>query len=593
MRLGLFTLIAGLASIPTAVADVTTLNGVHVTVNANRGTSTEHAPVGPPPTEGDAETEHFFGLTSDLVYAVLVAEVASQRGDQRMAFAQFLNASRLALDPALAERATRAAIALNDADAIKEAIDTWLELAPDSMTAHQIAAYVKLEADDVSGALGHLRKIISLAAEQGEDGFLQAARLVNKLKPVERRLQLMETLTADDPENADAWFARAMVAAGADRFDQSREAARRAAELRPGWNEPRLFLVQVLLSQGRREEARSTLETFVEESPDDHGLRMLYAQLLVDEKEFSHARDVFEYVLRDKPKEPDVLFALGILSLQLEDLDAARDYFTRLRTTGKRQDDSAYYLGQSEELAGNLEAAISWYMKVSGERGLDAQIRIARVRAEQGSVERAREILQQLRDQWPDDAVTLYLVEAEMLRDLDLPREAMAVYDDALNAFPETPDLLYARALQAASLNRLEILERDLKAVIEKNPDHADALNALGYTLADQTDRYQEALGYVQRALALKPEDPAVLDSMGWVQYRLGNLESAREFLRKALELMPDGEIAAHLGEVLWAMGERDRAWRIWEDALVRDPKHAYLLRVIGRHRVTSSSPDP
>jgi len=586
---------ASLVFLPTAFAAEAPLHEVRVsvTLSANRDVSGDHEPAEPSPNGADAAGDRFFGLTSDLVYAVLVAEVASQRGDQRMAYAQFLNASRLALDPSLAERATRAAIDLNDQDAIREAIDTWLELAPDSMTAHQIAAYVTLEADDVSGALKHLRTIVSLAAEQGEDGFLQAARLVNQLKPVERRLQLMETLTADDPENADAWFARALVAAGADRFDQAREAARRAAELRTSWNEPRIFLVQVLLSQGKREEARSTLETFVEESPDDHGLRMLYAQLLVDDKEFSRARDVFEYVLRDKPREPDVLFALGILSLQLEDLDAARGYFNRLRTTGKRQDDSAYYLGQVEDLAGNPDAAVAWYQKVSGEHGLDAQIRIARVRAQQGSVERAREILQQLRDQWPDDAVTLFLVEAEMLRDLDLPRDAMAVYDEALGAFPETPDLLYARAMLAASMNRLEMLEQDLTAIIEKNPDHADALNALGYTLADQTDRYDEALGYIQRALALKPEDPAVLDSMGWVQYRLGNLESALTYLRKALDLMPDGEIAAHLGEVLWAKGETDKAWRVWEDALAKDPKHAYLLRVIGRHRVTSSAPDP
>jgi tetratricopeptide (TPR) repeat protein len=533
------------------------------------------------------------GLTSDLIYSTLVAEVASQRGDQRMAFTHFLHAARLALDAGLAERATRAAVALKDGEAIQRAIDTWLELAPDAMTAHQIAAYVRLEADDTAGAMVHLRRIVSLAAERGEDGFMQAARLVNKLNPADRRLGLMETLTADEPENADAWFARALVAAGADRFDQSREAARRAAELRPGWNEPRIFLVQVLLSQGERAEARSTLEAFVDEDPEDHGLRMLYAQLLVDEKEFARARDAFEYMLRDKPKEPDVLFALGILSLQLEDMEAARDYFTRLRETGKRQDDSAYYLGQSAELADDLEAAVSWYRKVEGEHGLDAQIRIARIRAEQGAVERGREILQQLRDQWPDDAVTLYLVEAEILRDLDRPREAMAVYDKALVSHPQTPDLLYARALHAASLNRLEILERDLKSIIDKDPEHADALNALGYSLADLTDRYQEALGYIERALTLKPEDPAVLDSMGWVQYRLGNLEESVTYLRKALSLMPDGEIAAHLGEVLWALGRRDEAWSIWEEALERDPQHTYLLRVIGRHRVTSSSPEP
>jgi tetratricopeptide (TPR) repeat protein len=528
-------------------------------------------------------------LTSDLVYAVLVGQVAKQRGEHRMAFTHFLHGARLARDSDLAELAARSALTLDDAAAVQRAADAWLELAPDSMGAHQLAAYVRLEADDVDTATEHLRRIIALAAEQGEDGYVQAARLVSKLKLPDRRLKLMETLTSEEPESADAWFARAVVAAGADRNDEAANAARRASELRPDWNEPRIFLIQLLLAEGDRRAARETLEAFVADSPDDQGLRLLYAQLLVDEQEFSRARNLFEHMLRNTPKEPDVLFALGVLSLQMEDLEASRDYFTQLRDTGERQDDSAFYLGQVEELAENPETAVSWYRKADGDHALDAQVRIAQMRAEQGKVERAREILQQLRDQWPEDALTLYLIEAEILAELNLLREAMAVYDDGVAAFPGDPDLLYARGLHGLTLNRIDILERDLKAIVAKDPGNADALNALGYSLADQTDRYSEALSYIERALALKPEDPAVLDSMGWIQYRLGNPEQALDYLSKALALMPDGEIAAHLGEVLWAMGKRDEAWGTWEDALARDPDHEYLLRVIGRHRFTRS----
>lgn len=547
------------------------------------------APASPEPGEPGRDAREGAGLTPDLVYAVLVGQIAHQRGERRMAFTHFLHAARLARDASMAELATRTALALEDPGSVERAIGVWLDLAPDSSTAHQIAAYVRLEADDVAGALAHLRRLIALSAGEGGEGFMQAARLVQKLRPPERRLEVMETLTADEPENADAWFARAMVAAGVQRHEEAVAAARTAADLRPGWTEPRVFLVQLLVSQGEKARAREVLEGFVAESPDDHGLRMLYAQLLVEEKSFSEARSVFEYMLQDAPKEPDVLFALGVLSVQLEDLDAARSYFTRLRETGQRQGDAAYYLGQVEELAGNPDEAVSWYHEVDGENALDARVRIARLRAGQGSIERAREILQQARGQWSSNAVTLYLIEAEILREADLPREAMAVYDAALEAHPGDADLLYARALQAVALGELGVLERDLRAILAEDPDNADALNALGYSLADQTDRYDEALPLIERALELKPDDPAVLDSMGWVQYRLGNLEASLEYLRRALDMLPDGEIAAHLGEVLWALGERDQAWQVWEEALARDPDHEYLLRVIGRHRVTSS----
>jgi tetratricopeptide (TPR) repeat protein len=532
-------------------------------------------------------------LTPDLIYEVLVGQVARQRGDYRTAFTHFLRGAHLAQDPGLVEMAAKSALTLDDAEAMRQAADAWLDLEPDSIGAHQLAAYALLETGNLSVAMDHLRRIIALAAEQGEDGYGKVARIVSKLNSPDQRMKLMEALTSEDPESAEAWFARALVAADAERQEEAVDAARRASNLRPSWSQPRILLVQLLLRHGDREQARETLETSVSENADDQGLRLLYAQFLVDEQEFSRARSVFEHMLYDTPKEPDVLFALGVLSLQLQDLEAARDYFVQLRDTGERQGDSAYYLGQVEELAENPDTAVSWYHKAQGEHALDAQVRIAQIRARQGKVQRAREILQQLRDQWPENAPTLYLIEAKILTDLGLLQEAMDVYDTALVAFPGDADLLYGRGLQALSLNRLDIMEADLKAIISEDPENADALNALGYSLADHTERFAEALSYVERALALKPNDPAILDSMGWVQFRLGKLEVALQYLRKALGLMPDGEIAAHLGEVLWTMGRRDEAWSTWDGALKRNPEHKYLLRVIGRHKSTRSDSQP
>ncbi len=529
------------------------------------------------------------GLDADLIYSVLVAEIAARRGDMATAFTHYFRAAEQARDAKMAELAVKSAVSADLSDEAERGIRLWTELSPDSVSVFQVAAFLRIRAGDREGALVQLSRVVELAGKDGGAGYAQAAGIIARAPSAEERVALMTALVDLDPDSADAQQALAMVAASAARPDVAVTAARRALELRPDWSAPRIFLVRLLISEGRRGEARTMLEEFIASSPEDHALGMLYGQFLVEEQEFTSARSEFERLLRNQPKEPDVLFAVGILSLQLDDIGAARSHFTRLFETGERGGDASFYLGQVEERAENRDAAIGWYEKVTGGNASDAQVRIAVLRAKGGDVRRAREMLQQLRDQSPDDAVTLFLVEAEILDQVGRPDEALAVYDEAVQSFPGDPDLLYSRALFAVKLDRIDRAEADLRQILIGNPDHADALNALGYTLADRTDRYQEAARLIERAYQLKPEEPAVLDSMGWISYRLGDHEAAVDYLRRALAAMSDGEIAAHLGEVLWAMGRHDEAWAVWDEALKSHPEHSYLLDVVGRHRVTST----
>jgi tetratricopeptide (TPR) repeat protein len=197
----------------------------------------------------------------------------------------------------------------------------------------------------------------------------------------------------------------------------------------------------------------------------------------------------------------------------------------------------------------------------------------------------AQELLQRLRVRTPEHAVTLYLVEGELLGDAGQSQQVMQLYGNALEAYPGDQKLLYARALVAAEQGQVELLEQDLLQVLAENPQHADALNALGYTLADQTTRYDEALDYIRRAMALKPDSPAILDSMGWVQYRLGNYQEAVQYLERALQMFPDAEIASHLGEVLWVMGRKEQARKVWQDALKREPDSPKLHEIMRKLR--------
>ncbi len=536
-----------------------------------------------PPTHPNA-TVRETGIRPDLLYNVLVGEIAAQRKELDLAYTHLLQAAQRASDPVLAEQAARIALKRGQPSEIQQAIETWLRIAPQSMKAHQVAARICLQKGNMPCAEQHLHRLVALASAKGKRSFLQIARLVARIQPAEKRLQLLQSLAAKEPENADLWFTLALVKNQAGQRQDAVVAARRAVQLRAEWQEPRIFLIETLRNLHRTQEAQATLEKFIAENPNDAVLRKFYAQLLVDDEKFSEAREVFAQLAKEQPADGDSLFALGILSLQLEDWAAARKSLTQLYEGGKRSDEAAYYLGRTEEASGNLDQAIQWYYKVRNKQALDARIRIALLEAKQGHLNQAREILHRARDRWRKKAVSLYIVEAELLADQDRNEEALQVYDEALKAHPNDPKLLYARALHGVSMHRLDILEQDLRTLLKIEPNNAEALNALGYTLADQTDRYEEALQLIEKALVLRPDDPAILDSMGWVQYRLGHLTEARKYLEQALADLQDGEIAAHLGEVLWALGEREAARQVWEKARQEEPDHAYLLRVIQRH---------
>lgn len=528
------------------------------------------------------------GLNSDLVYAVLVGDIAVQRGDYRMAFTHFLHAARLSKRADMAELATHAALRTRDPKSIDRALAAWLELDANSRAGRQTAALVHIQREERDKALEHLGAIVEME-EDRTTGFMTAAHLIARVADVSERMALMTALASPYTDDADAQYALAMVADSAGRADVAVAAAERAAALRPGWSRAGVLLARIHLREGRPDQAREVLERLVEELPENKSVRTMLAQFLVQQDELEAAREQYLTLLNEEPDDAALLLKLGALSLELDEYDAARDYLQRLYESGRQLDQAALMLGRVAELTGRGDEAISWYEKVGGENLIDARLSIARVHSANKRTDTARDMVQQLRDQWPDEAVTFYLFEAEILRDVDRDDEAMAIYNEALERFPNDADILYARALHGAKLRDVALLEHDLALVLEKDPDHADALNALGYTLADQTDRYQEAFGYIERALELKPEDPAILDSMGWVSFRLGDMEQALKYLRRALALMPDGEIAAHLGEVLWATGRHDEAWSVWDKALAEDPDHDYLLEVIGRHNVSRS----
>lgn len=519
-----------------------------------------------------------------LLYDVLVAEIAGYQGRLEESLDFYLEAAAKSDDPAIAERAARIALFARDYPKARQAVQRWVDLAPQNMDAHRTLAVLYLREGLLEQAVEQLESVLSLAEGQSEQAFVLVARLLSREQDSEAALKVMAMLAERHPDDRHAAIAHANLALQADQLDSALQSVDRALQIQPEWPEASLTRAHILVRQGRVDEAIASTKKVLKEHKDSRDLRIGFARLLAEAGRFEDARQQFDALLKKSPNDADLLYTVALLSLEGEHYDLAERYLKRLLKTGKRTDDAHYFMGVLAENREQFDPALGYYRKVrAGERVLDAQIRIAVLMARQGKLADARAHLHRYPAPNEEVAARLVLAELDILRQAKQYQEAMQVADQALERLPEENDLLYARAMLAEKLDRLDVLEADLKRILVREPENAHALNALGYTLADRTQRLQEALEYIERAYELSPEEPAILDSMGWVHYRLGNYEPALRFLRQAYAAEPDAEIAAHLGEVLWVSGAQDEARTVWAQGRKKDPENQVLVDTMNR----------
>jgi tetratricopeptide (TPR) repeat protein len=307
--------------------------------------------------------------------------------------------------------------------------------------------------------------------------------------------------------------------------------------------------------------------------------------MLMSEKNFASARDQFEKLMVENPFNADMALAVGLLSLELNDIAGAEENFKKALDLGYEDPDNIYFnLGRIYEVTQRTEQAMESYRQVSGgERYLLAQIRYAVLLLRKEGIGSARHHLHQLSPENDQQYAQLILAEAQLLREVNAHDEVFNLLDKSLSKMPDHPDLLYDRALAADKIGMFDITERDLRKLIELRPDNAHAYNALGYSLAERGLRLPEALALIKKAVELAPDDPYIMDSLGWVYYRMGKLNEGLNYLNLAFASRPDPEIAAHLGEVLWAKGAREDAEKIWRSALEANPGNEVLLDTMKR----------
>jgi tetratricopeptide (TPR) repeat protein len=524
--------------------------------------------------------------TQAFIYQYLLGDMAWRRGDLKLASEAMAQAAQISGDKetilrayALALEAGRPAIAV-------EMAEQMLKLETDTVRAQAMLLRAHIAGDQPDDVY---RDLVNLLEQSGADMDVVVRYVGEALGSVPdpgRWLGVMQRLADHLPDKPEVHLVRSFIAHRAGQFGQADASLDRALELRPGWEEAAIFRLSWWNDAGKQEAIKTFAEKFLTAYPDRGRFQLGFARLLVQWGDNHAALKQFQHLVEREPENSDVLLAAGLLYLQEKQYQPAAEIFRRYLELEPGADQARFYLARIAREEQRYQAALEWLSGVYGERYyLEAQLTISRIMADQGQLDEALTHLSKIMPRSVAEQVQIYLAEEQLLRDADQMDQALALLNAALVDLPDDPDLLYARGLVTAQLRRLAEHERDMRRLIELQPKNAHAYNALGYTLADQSIRLDEALALINKAIELQPGDPFILDSLGWVQYRLGNYGLAVASLRKAFELRSDPEIAAHLGEVLWAQGRFEEARDVWDLGLKHEDgaKNLVLQETIRR----------
>ncbi len=590
------------------------------TLNSDQGTATKSAadeqrdgtrvPPSRPkqstgPMSGDAQSQlPDYDLSGPLLFQLMSAEVAVQRGELGAAFATFLSVAKQTGDPRIAQRATEVAVSARALPQALEAATLWRELAPKSPDASQTLGALYIANNKLGDATPLLREQMSNDAHPVET-LQRIQRMLARAPDRAAAFALLEDLARpyrnDATHGADVRLVTAIGASTAGLAQRATDEALGALKMKPDNERAALLAAQFMArpdgkdSESGRKQALGLLAKFTDKYPKAQDARLTYARLLVADTKYPEARAQFEKVLSADPNNPDVLYALGVLALEAPPPRSdARKYFEQYLDViedspqAGRDPDAAYLnLARIAEDEKKYDEALAWLERVnSPENEIAARTRQAIVLGRMQRVDQARKVLAETNA--PNDAARtqLTMAEGQVLREARRYQESLDLLTKALANKPEDTNLLYETAMAAEKVDQVDVMEKHLRKLITLKPDDAQAYNALGYSLADRGQRLGEARDLIQKALALAPNDAYILDSMGWVCFKQGDLKCARQHLEQAYKIRPEAELGAHLGEVLWAAGDRDEARRIWRAAEKAESDNETLRATLARLKV-------
>ncbi len=523
-------------------------------------------------------------LTAPILFDFLLGETALQRGNLEIAVGRYLKLTDTTRDPRVAKRASEIALHARHPFAAERAAKMWVELEPESSDARQTLAALLVSLGKLDEAHPHLEMLLASEKKSTGPAFLQLNQLLSRNQDKAATLRLIQQLAQPYTNLPEAHFAVSQAAWFSARYSLALDEMQKALSLRPDWE---MAAVQKgrILQRSSNTDAAAFYANYLKKYPQANEVRTSYTRILIAQGDEDLARKQLAFLLENNPDNAEVMLAVGILSTELRDFDVTESSFNRALALDYKDRNAIHFqLAQIYEETNQTDKAMATYRLVtSGGRYLPAQIRYADLLALKGHLDEARLHLRSLPAANDQQTAHLILAEAQIVRRSGVHQEVFDILDDGLNKLPDYPELLYDRALAADKIGKFEVLEQDLRKLIEIRPDNAHAYNALGYSMAERGDQLVEALKLIKRAVELSPDDPYIMDSLGWVYYRMGNLRAGLNYLNLAFAAKPDAEIAAHLGEVLWVQGAKKDAENIWQSALEENPENEVLLETIKR----------
>lgn len=521
-------------------------------------------------------------LTGQMLYTFLLADIAAQRGQIELASQVYLELAKTTRDLRVVRRSAQLAYESHQIEPTLEAFSLWNELEPNEPMPKQMLATVLLSRGRMEEARLHLVGLLAANSQKVGRNFVQLYPLFGRNADKQAVYRMLRELAQPYPQVAEIHWVLAQAARAANVEEDALREVHEARSLRKDWDAPVILEAQLLQTKNPVA-ALAVLSKFLKDYPAAHEARLFYARSLLEGKQYQESRSQFQQLLKAKPDNAELAFAVALLSIQLGELDRAETELNLTLKAGKK--DSAtvhYYLGQLQEAKKQDTAAMREYQQVmDGEYLFPSRMRIAYLLVKANKLDEAREVLQKTPYKNNLQQAQLILTESQMLRDARFYDKAFQVLSRGLDKFPLHPDLMYETAMMADKLGKANLFEDLLRKLIKSEPGHAHAYNALGYSFLDRKIRLDEAMKLVEKAHELSPDDPAILDSMGWGYFLKGDLVKSVEFMRRAYAAYPDPEVAAHLGEVLWQQGLREEAKAIWQENLKKNPDNTVLKSVL------------